>query len=102
MKKSYPTSVCLAPKARRHASLGHRPRTLTESGTSAESAIQTEPTSVTSDVSETRARMKPRLQRLVLKLELIPGALPQAVADCAPLALNRYSRKAGLHQSKLR
>ncbi len=35
--------------------------------------------------------MKPRLQRLVLKLEPIPGALPQAVDDGAPLALNRYA-----------
>src|SRR6266850_6970651 len=54
-------------------------------------AIQTERIKVTSDVSEARARMKPRLQRLVLKLERIPGALPQAADDGAPLALNRYS-----------
>ncbi len=38
--------------------------------------------------------MKPRLQRLNLKLEPIPGALPQAVDDGAPLALNRYRRAA--------
>ena len=86
-----PFGICLAPKARLHASLGHRPRSLTGWGTSAESAIQTERIKVTSDVPEARARMKQRLQRLVLKLERIPGAMPQAVDDGAPLALNRYS-----------
>ena len=45
---------------------------------------------MTSDVSEARARMKPRLQRLVFEIGRIPGALPQAVDDGAPLALNRH------------
>src|SRR5947207_7446984 len=61
--------ICLAPKARLHASLGHRPRTLIEWGTNAESAIQTVGINAMSDVSEARSRMKPRLQRLVFEIE---------------------------------
>ena len=52
---------------------------LTEWGTSAESAIQTDRINETSDLSEAHARMKPRLQRVVFEIGRIPGALPQAV-----------------------
>ena len=66
-----PLCTCLAPKARFHPSLGHRPRILIAWWTSAESAIQRPETSPN----------ELRFQRWLSGIVRIPGALPQAVDE---------------------
>src|SRR5205814_4234238 len=57
----FQTLCVLAPKAGLRESLGHRPRTLTEWGTSAESTIQTDRINATSEGSDEFLGRCPRL-----------------------------------------
>jgi hypothetical protein len=75
--------ICLAPKARNHLSLGHRPRELNRIQTSAESAIQSS--------SGIPFGNESRLQCWSFSHSHNPGALPQALNERCALGAQKIS-----------